>query len=68
MFEAMEINHNDYRLLSSSTVASGSGIVSPKFTIPPEMKLQSPMQRHISKIKLKDEDGNVIENGSVEDQ
>jgi len=61
MFESMDMNYNDHRLLATSTVASGSGIVQPKFTIPPEMKLMSPMQRYISKIKLKDEDGNVVD-------
>lgn len=28
----------------------------------------SPMGRYISKVKLKDEDGNVIDNGSIDDQ
>ena len=34
MFSAMEMNHNDHRLLASSTVAK-NGVVQPKFTIPP---------------------------------
>lgn len=40
MFESLELNHNDHRLLASSTVAKGSGIVQPKFTIPPVSILQ----------------------------
>jgi hypothetical protein len=38
MFESMDMNYNDHRLLATSTVASGSGIVQPKFTIPPVSK------------------------------
>jgi hypothetical protein len=32
------------------------------------MKLMSPMQRYISKVKVKDEDGNIIDNGDIDDQ
>jgi hypothetical protein len=35
MFESMDMHYYDHRNLASSSVASGSGIVSPKFTIPP---------------------------------
>jgi hypothetical protein len=35
MVESMDMHYYDHRNLASSTVASGSGIISPKFTIPP---------------------------------
>ena len=55
MFESMDMHYYDHRNLASSSVASGSGIVSPKFTIPPVSYSNTQIIHQIFTISLGDE-------------